>query len=262
VAAERGHHVTLIEAEAHLGGRFRLAGLQPDRAQILDLIDWYERELERLDVRVELARTVSAHDVAAIGADAVVVATGSVPSMTGFQRRLPGTATVPGVERPNVWSVEAVMSGRATLGARIVLLDDTGDWRGGATAWHLAQLGHDVVIVTSAASVGVGIQRTAGDGALRARLAKLGARWFTETVLIEWHEGGATVRSLLDDTVTELAADALVLATTNEPDLRVPRQLADIDPDGRLEVHLAGDVVAARLAVHAIYEGRVIGMSL
>jgi NADPH-dependent 2,4-dienoyl-CoA reductase/sulfur reductase-like enzyme len=154
------------------------------------------------------------------------------------------------------------MAGTATIGERVVLLDDTGDWRGGATAWHLAQAGHDVTIVTSAASVGVGIQRTAGDGALRARLAALGARWFTETILLEWHDRGAMARSLLDGAVTEISADALVLATTNEPDTRLPRQLTAVDPDGRLDLHLAGDVVAARLAVHAIYEGRVIGMRL
>ena len=40
VAAERGHQVTLMEAAAELGGQFRLAGLQPRRGQILDLLDW------------------------------------------------------------------------------------------------------------------------------------------------------------------------------------------------------------------------------
>jgi len=48
VAAERGHRVTLAEAAAHLGGQFRLAGLQPRRGQITDLIDWYEGQLEKL----------------------------------------------------------------------------------------------------------------------------------------------------------------------------------------------------------------------
>ena len=47
VAAERGHHVTLAEASPRLGGQFRLAGLQPSRGQILDLLDWYERSLAR-----------------------------------------------------------------------------------------------------------------------------------------------------------------------------------------------------------------------
>ena len=41
VSAERGHTVTLSEAAPKFGGQFRLAGLQPRREQILELIDWY-----------------------------------------------------------------------------------------------------------------------------------------------------------------------------------------------------------------------------
>jgi NADPH-dependent 2,4-dienoyl-CoA reductase/sulfur reductase-like enzyme len=37
VAAERGHRVSLVEAGPHLGGAFRLAGLQPGRGQITDV---------------------------------------------------------------------------------------------------------------------------------------------------------------------------------------------------------------------------------
>jgi hypothetical protein len=66
------------------------------------------------------------------------------------------------------------------------------------------------------------------------------------------------VRSLLDGSEQIVEADALVLATTNSSETAVIDELADRLPD----MHLAGDAVAARLAVHAIYEGRVIGMSL
>ena len=45
VAAERGHAVTLLERDDALGGQFRLAGRQPSRGQILDLLGWYERRL-------------------------------------------------------------------------------------------------------------------------------------------------------------------------------------------------------------------------
>ena len=54
VAAERGHKVTLVEAGPQLGGAFRLAGMQPRRSQILELIEWYERQLKRLNVDVRL----------------------------------------------------------------------------------------------------------------------------------------------------------------------------------------------------------------
>ena len=90
------------------------------------------------------------------------------------------------------------------------------------------------------------------------RLARLGASSHTESAITAWTGTTATVRSLLDGGEQIVEADALVLATTNISETAVIDELA-----GRLpEMHLAGDAVAARLAVQAIYEGRVIGMSL
>ncbi|MEY4174809.1 MAG: hypothetical protein RI900_1974, partial [Actinomycetota bacterium] len=149
VAAERGHRVTLVEAGPELGGAFRLAGLQPRRSQITELVEWYGRELQRLDVHVRVNTPMDADDVLAFGADEVVMATGSQPSGTGFQRYLPLVDRMPGVDLPNVGSVDDVLDNRLKVGHRVVLVDDFGDWRGGGTAWHLAEKGHEVVVVTS-----------------------------------------------------------------------------------------------------------------
>ncbi len=258
VSAERGHRVTLAEAGPRLGGAFRLAGLQPRRTQILELLDWYERELLRLGVDMRLNTPIDADDVAPLSADAVVIATGSLPDGTGFQRQLPQQAVLPGVDRPNVWTVEDVMGRRAQPGKRVLLVDDTGDWRGGGTAWHLAEQGHAVTIVSGWPMVGYWIQRTAGDGQLRARLSRLGARWFTESVVTQWHGDGASVCSLLDGHEHRVEADALVLATTNV----APTDLADALRGTVDELHVVGDASAARLAVHAIYEARALARSL
>jgi len=258
VAAERGHHVTLAEAGPRTGGAFRLAGQQPRRTQILELLDWYERELARLGVDLRLNTPLDADDVPAFAADAIVIATGSLPGATGFQRQLPQQAILPGVDKPNVWSIEDVMGRLAKPGKRVVLVDDTGDWRGGGTAWHLAEQGHQVTIVSGWPMVGYWIQRTAGDGQLRARLAQLGARWMTESAVSQWHGDGASVRSLLDGSEQRVDADTLVLATTNEP----VTELADALRGAGPPVHVVGDALAARLAVHAIYEARALALKL
>src|SRR5207248_8512737 len=140
--------VTLAEASDQLGGQFRLAGLQPRRAQILDLIHWYEGQLERLQVRVRLNAPMDGAEIRAFGADAVVIATGSSPARTGFQRALPEQAELPGIDKSNVYAVEDVMRRDAKVGKHVLLLDDGGNWRGGGTAWHLAEKGHQVTIVT------------------------------------------------------------------------------------------------------------------
>lgn len=261
VAAERGHRVTLHEGGPELGGSFRLAGLQPRRSQITELIDWYRRELERLDVRVRVNDPLSADEVDAMVAtgtvQAVVVATGSQPAGTGFQRPLAPLDGIVGIDRPGVCTVEDVMARQARPGHRVVLVDDSGDWRGAGTAWHLAERGHLVTIVTAHPMVGFHLQRTSADGRLRATLRDLGVGWRTESVVTEWTGAGAVVRDLLDGTETELEADTLVTCLTNVAEDSVATGItADV------EVRLVGDAVAARTAVQAIYEGRVAGMQV
>jgi hypothetical protein len=113
-SAERGHRVTLLEASDKLGGQFRLAGLQPRRAQILDLLDWYESELKRLGVDIRFNTIADAESIRAVGAETVLLATGSRPVETPQQRYWPKPA---GLSGPRVWSVEAIDHGpRDTAG--------------------------------------------------------------------------------------------------------------------------------------------------
>jgi pyruvate/2-oxoglutarate dehydrogenase complex dihydrolipoamide dehydrogenase (E3) component len=232
--------------------------MQPRRSQILELLEWYERQLARLNVDVRLNAPMDGDEIKAFGADSVLLATGSQPAMSGFQRGLPQQDRMAGVGLPNVWSVEDVMGKLARPGKRVILVDDTGDWRGGGTAWYLAEQGHQVTIVTTWAMVGFWIQRTAGDGKLRSRLAQLGATWLTESAVLSWHGDGATVRNLLDGSESVVVADALVLATTNVSETSLAEEMARLGSD----YAMAGDNVSPRLAVHAIYEGRVAGMEI
>ena len=114
VAAERGHEVTLAEASDRLGGQFRLAGMQPRRQQILDYLDWQERQLGRMQVVVRRNSPMAAEEVRAFGAEVVILATGSQPAGDGFQRALPHFDRLPGIERGRVRTAEAVMAREAT----------------------------------------------------------------------------------------------------------------------------------------------------
>lgn len=260
VAAERGHRVTLAEAGAQLGGQFRLAGMQPRREQILDLLAWYERQLNRLGVTILMNAPLDPDEIAAWDADRVIVATGSQPAGTGFQRSLPDMATLPGVEKPNVWSVENVMTRAARLGEHVILVDDTGDWRGLGTALEIARRGHRVTVVTGWATLGEFLRRTGGDKIARARLRQAGGSWITESCVTAWEGKSARVRNNLDGAEQRIAADSLVLATTNVADTWLHDSLRETHSE--LGVELIGDALAPRLAVAAIYEGRVLGQSI
>ena len=261
VAAERGHHVVLVERQAFLGGQFRLAGHQPSRGQILDLLEWYGRRLEALGVDVRRSTTMTAGQVGAEGADHVIVATGARPARTGFQRALPGVERLPGVQGADVFAIHDVLGGPAGLGSRaaapvgrrVVVLDDLGDWRGLGTAAHLAEAGHDVVLVTAAGVAGAGLAHSAADGPLRRRFAQGGGRTVTGSVALGWMPSeGLRIRRLADATEALLPADSLVIAETPVPVDDLARDLAALG----IEHTAIGDCVSARRASLAIYEGR------
>lgn len=256
VAAERGHQVTLHEAAPVIGGQFRLAGLQPRRAQILDLLDWYERQFDKLGVRLMLNSYVDADDIRAAGADHVVLATGSLPDEDATQRWMPQIGPLPGLANGQVFAAEDVMRRDARLGDAVIVYDEGGNMRGVGTAWHLAEAEHQVILVTPDAMVGKELARTSADIPIRARLAKLGVRMLTEHAISRWHGQGATVRNLLDGSEAEVAASALVMATTNRSFDPVSAELGDLD------VVLIGDAQAPRQAPYAFYEGRKCGMEI
>ena len=258
VAAERGHQVTLAEAGPSLGGQFRLAGLQPRRAQITDLIEWYERQLCSLGVTIQLNTYFDQDDILAQRADRVILATGSQPVGTGFQKAFPHVATLPGLERGHVWSCEDVLAGRARLGRNVVVLDEGGNWRGCGTAWYLAERDHQVTLVTPDALIGKELQRSATDADLRRSLAKLSVQFVTEAAVTRWGAQGAEIQSLLTGQRSEILAQDLIMATPNFADM----SLRDALLSKGCAPQLIGDANAPRLAAQAIYEGRSVALTL
>lgn len=258
VAAERGHRVTLAEAAPQLGGQFRLAGLQPRRAQITDLIDWYQRQLHRLQIDIRFNTYLDATDITALEPDHVILATGSLPAVTGFQKALPHVPALPGVERSNVWSPEDVMARSAKLGQHVLILDEGGHWRGIGTAWHLAEAGHDVTIVTPDAMVARDLVRSATDQPARRSLAMLGACFVTEHALTYWAGDEAEITCLLTGKTGTIRADSLVLSTGNVADQTLANDLREAGQS----FEMVGDVLAPRLAAAAIYEGRIAGLNV
>ncbi len=258
VAAERGHRVTLCEAGPRLGGNFRLAGEQPRRAQIIDLIDWYERQLMKLQVDIRLNSYIDAGDIAEFEADEIILATGSLPAGTGFQKALPHLDPLPGIEKGNVYSAEEVMAREARPGKQVIVLDEGGNWKGCGTAWKLAEAGHQVTVVTPDALVGKELQRSAADFPLRRNLKTLGVQFMTDSGIVEWTGTSVRVVSFLDNSETVVNADTLVYATANmaNDDLATELRASGI------EFKCVGDCLAARQAPYAIHDGRRVALEL
>ena len=144
--ALRGAAVNLFESQGHLGGQMADWALAPSRREVINGIEWWGRELERLGVHVHLGVTADVTVVDAARADALVVATGAVPA----------PLLVPHAE-DSMPVIDVVTALRNGVGhRRAVVYDVLGDIDAMLVAERLATLGAEVTLVTSRIHAGEG----------------------------------------------------------------------------------------------------------
>ena len=258
-AAERGHKVTLVERSGELGGQFRLAAGQPERGEIGELLNWYQVQLEKLQVRIRLRTEMTREDIETSDADTVVLCTGSLPSRSGFQRAIPQMEALPGATQDNVCAAHDVLDGSVVPGTNVLLIDDiNGWWPATGTALHLAEQRHYVTLVTAAEQAAGQLEYSRTADTARERFMKMGVETLTATAVTKWQGSTATLVNLYTGDEEQRDFDSLVLASTNIPDDVLTRGLDGSDKD----IRTIGDAVSPRTASMAIYEARKLGMNL
>ena len=152
-----------------------------------------------------------------------------------------------------VADIADVVSGAVLPAGDVLLLDDTGDWRGIGTALLLQQLRCRVGLVTADAAVAARLPPAAGGAEARRRFARSGGVEFVHTVVTAWDgtAGRAALRHVLTDRVDEVGADWLVVAETPtaEPptgQVAVAERVARACPHAA--IHVIGDALAPRHA--------------
>ena len=132
VCAKRGHKVTLYEKSDVLGGVFIAAAAPSFKEKDRDLIAWYRRELTKYP-SIEVKLNTEVTDVASLGADEVIVATGAKAN------RIP----VPGAGR----AIQAVdfLLGQRQVGKNVVIIG--GGLTGCEIAYELYLQGKNPTIV-------------------------------------------------------------------------------------------------------------------
>lgn len=136
VAARRGHDVTLLEKEDHLGGKLVFSRQAAFKKDLEKFLDYQIHMMEKLGVQVRLGVTATAELVAAMEPDAVLAAVGADPVVP----------PIPGVEGSNVITAEQCYEKGLRgedLGRHIAILG--GGLVGCETALYLAMCLHKQV---------------------------------------------------------------------------------------------------------------------
>lgn len=133
VLAERSHEPVLYEASERLGGNLLPGGAPAFKEDDLQLVKWYENELERLRVPVYLNTRVTKEMVLESDCDAVIVATGSRPKMFSLG------------DDEKVYCAEQVLMNQKDPGDRVVVVG--GGLVGCEMALDLAQKSKKVTIL-------------------------------------------------------------------------------------------------------------------
>lgn len=136
MAANRGHHVSVIEEKGSVGGLLRLAARPPGRGEIMEIIDFLTREAERLGVCLRLNTRLDEALLDELNPDVVILASGSQPEMPIIK----GLFTT-GMD---LCTVTEVLEGKIT-GDRVIILG--GGQAGLVTADFLAEKGREVAVL-------------------------------------------------------------------------------------------------------------------
>ncbi len=118
VAAERGHDVTVFEAQPDPGGQIRLTAQNPRRREMIGIIDWRMAQCAARDVDFRFNTWAEAEDVTALTPDVVIVATGGLPNTELFEA---------GRVNELVTSSWDIIAGDVKPGQSVLIYDESGD---------------------------------------------------------------------------------------------------------------------------------------
>jgi 2,4-dienoyl-CoA reductase (NADPH2) len=277
VADQRGHEVTLYDADSQIGGQLNMARVIPGKEEFHGLVDWFQTMLDASRIAVHLNTRATPELLA--GFDEVILATGVIPR----------DPQIDGQNGPNVLRYIDVLRGQAPVGARVVVVGAGGI--GFDVAEYLVHDGPSAALnldmwqrewgVTDPADAPGGLAPDGPQPTLPARTITLVQRkpgkpgkglgkttgWIHRASLAAKGVtmlGGMTYKRITaDGLVVErdgaeetLPADTIVLCTGQDP----LRELADALPDAHV---IGGADVAAELdAKRAIDQGARLAATL
>ncbi|MFQ6103858.1 MAG: FAD-dependent oxidoreductase [Candidatus Glassbacteria bacterium] len=244
-AARRGHDVTIYEKESRLGGQLIYASREPSGGnKFLDLIKYYEIQIEKLGITVELNTEMTARSASSLEPDVAVIATGAKLAPNPFP-------TLPDAKFVSAYDV---IGDRVELGKRVLVV--MGERLGLVAAEYAASKGCEVTLIEEGRSVGSDVAPT-----FRWRhtawLREYNIRLFSGAEIVKIESRAV---NLLDKNGVEknLEADTLILGGP-----RKSRNILAAEMEYAVdELYVVGDAVLPRSLSNAIHEGYRIGVRI
>ncbi|HEY5334265.1 MAG TPA: NAD(P)-binding protein, partial [Solirubrobacterales bacterium] len=259
VAAQRGHQVTLVDREAEIGGSLRLAARLPKRDRWALVMKRFDHSLPAAGVDVRLGTEATADLVAAEAPDAVVLATGASFDRTGFASLLGFRPGIPGLDSTTVLSPAEAIKDIDRCGARVVIVDDSGDYLPFGLAELLADAGKQVEIVTHQLFAGAETMTTVDLGSVYPRVVGKGVTITAQHLIADIADGKATIASVWGGGQHVAELDSIVINMSRSPERALYEELLG---GFKGELHRAGDCLAPRHVDEAIYDGEKVGRAL
>jgi len=259
IAALAGHRVTLAEAMPSLGGLTSLYRQAPRMGTIPDIVSWLEQEVYRLGVEVRLSTYMDADEIAAEGADVVIVAIGAELESPLRQIQFPAETLAPGPGTRLISSIDLFSDRNSDWGNSAVVVDEIGHYEAIACAEYLLEKGLAVTFVTRHKMFAPGIDITLRTQSALERLYARGD--FTLRVgshVAAARPGEADVKPQYGSAIETFPADTIVWAGIRSGQAAL---FEDLLERGINAVRI-GDAVAARNLQTAIREGHLAARGL
>ena len=112
IAAQRGHIVTLFDADKEIGGQFNMAKKIPGKEEFYETLRYFNKQIELHNVGVKLNTKVSTDDLIKSDFDEIIIATGITP------REL----KIEGIEHEKVLSYIDVLKHKKIVGKRVAVI--------------------------------------------------------------------------------------------------------------------------------------------
>ncbi|MFH1123888.1 MAG: FAD-dependent oxidoreductase [Pseudomonadota bacterium] len=244
VAASRGHDVDLYEKHSRLGGQLLLGSVTKYKKELLSLIDFQKKQIEKFGIRTHLNLEVTPDIIEREKPDVVILSTGSLPIKPA----------IPGIDKAIVHTVPEILDHDNPAKMKTVVVG------GGATgcevAHHLSESGCPVTIVEQLPKIAEQMESITRKVLVR-QLKDNGVQFITGSKLSRVEDQGVFIVSK-DGNESFIETEAVVIAVGNTPDNSLYEK---IESTG-IRVYQIGDCLEPRSAKAAIWEAAVIGRAI